>query len=174
VSTAFVGEIRMFGGDYAPRNWAICDGRLLQIGDYDELFNLIGTLYGGDGATTFAVPDLRGRMPMHVAAGAYLPAQKGGVEQVTLDITQVPSHSHVALAAATEAGASSPTRNFWAGSAKYAEYATAPDGTVMSALALTAVGGGQAHDNMPPYLPINFIIALTGLYPPPPEEEHAP
>lgn len=165
MSLAFVGEIRMFGGANAPPGWVICDGRLLQVSEQTDLYNVIGNLYGGDGDTTFAVPDLRGRVPVHVAAGSYAPAQTGGAEQVILDVTQLPGHTHVALAAATKAGTSTPAGNFWAGSPKYTEYATAPDGTVMSTQALTAFGGGQAHENMHPYLPITFIIALTGRFP---------
>ncbi len=169
----YLGEIRMFGGVDPPPlpGWAVCDGRLLQISEFPELYSVIGNMYGGDGSQTFAVPDLRGRVPLHVCAGTYAPAQTGGAEQVILDITQLPSHTHVALAAATKAGTDTPTGNFWAGSSKYQEYATAPDGTVMSAQALTAFGGGQAHDNMHPYLPINFIIALHGRPPSRDEEE---
>jgi len=167
LSDPYVGEIRMFGGDYAPQGWAICDGKLLQISDYPELYNLLGTLYGGDGNTTFAVPDLCGRVPIHRGPG-YATAQKGGLEQVTLTPSELPQHNHAPVQAAkTKAGASAPSGAFWAGSPSYQEYASAPDGsTVMAPGALTTAGSGQAHDNMSPFLAVNFIIAVFGHFPP--------
>jgi microcystin-dependent protein len=159
----YVGEIRMFAGNFAPQGWAFCDGSLLAIADYTPLYDLIGTTYGGDGQTTFALPNLLGRVPVHQANGFSL-GQSAGSEEVTLTQSQLPTHSHVPQAARTTQGVNTPAGNVWAASPEYAEYGPAPDSS-MSAQALASTGGGQPHDNMVPYLAINFIIALFGIFP---------
>ncbi len=165
MSQPFIGEIRMFAGNFAPQGWALCQGQLLAISENEALFNLIGTTYGGDGQNTFALPDLQSRVPMHVGPGFAL-AQTGGAETVTLTTQQIPAHSHVPQASTNAAGASSPANNLWAASPKYPEYAAAPDGiTTMAATAIGQTGGSQPHDNMVPFLVINFIISLFGVFP---------
>jgi len=164
MSSPYIGEIRMFAGNFAPVGWALCQGQLLAISDNETLFNLIGTTYGGDGQNTFALPNLQSRVPMHVGPGFVL-AQAAGVETVTLTTAQIPAHSHVPQASTNNAGSSNPDNGVWAASPKYTEYATATDGTVMAAGAIAASGGSQPHDNMVPFLVINFIISLFGIFP---------
>ncbi len=164
MSDPYVGEIRMFGGNFAPNGWLFCQGQLLSISDYDTLFNLIGTTYGGDGQNTFALPNLASRLPIHQGAG-YPLGSLGGVESVQLSSQNLPIHSHPAMASA--AGSSpSPTGAVW-GSGSTTEYTTAAPNTPMSTAALLPAGGSVAHDNMPPFLAINFIISLFGIYPSP-------
>lgn len=169
MSESYIGEIRMFGGNFAPSGWALCNGQLLPIADYSTLFTLIGTTYGGDGQTTFALPDLRGRVPLHQGTGlqSYTLGQTAGVETVTLTSSQIASHSHPPQADNTGAGTpgSSPSGNYWGTAA--AKQFLAPPGTLqtMSAAAMKAFGGGQAHENRVPYLGINFIISLFGIFP---------
>ncbi len=164
----FLGEIRMFGGDYAPVGWALCDGRLLSISEYDTLFSLIGTTYGGDGQTTFALPDLRGRIPLHQGKNpstgtTYLIGEKNGVESVTLTVPQLPAHTHTVHASSQPGTQNSPANAVWAKNAQL--YSTsAPDG-LMNASSLSSVGGNQPHSNLMPFTVINFIIALDGIYP---------
>jgi microcystin-dependent protein len=162
----FIGEIRMFGGNYAPRDWAFCNGQLLQISQYTTLFAIIGTTYGGDGRTTFALPDLRGRVPLHPGQGPGLSrrslGQRGGTESTTLSVNQMPSHTHVAQANSGDGDSSTPEGNFWAKSG--ADYHTAYNAN-MSPGAIANTGGSQAHENMQPYLGIHFIIALEGIFP---------
>ncbi len=179
MSEPFVGEIRMFAGNFAPRNWALCDGQLLPINLYQTLYTILGTTYGGDGRTTFALPDLRSRAPIHFGQGAglgnYQQGQKGGVETVTLAEAQMPSHTHTASAEvkAVNAGGnqSAPGGHAWAADPRGATnmYSDATPDTDMKAdlVAGTAqnAGGGQTHENRPPYLPINYIIAMDGIYP---------
>src|SRR5580704_1716263 len=166
MSQPYVGEIRMFGGNFAPQNWAFCAGQLLPISEYATLFNLIGTTYGGDGQSTFALPDLRGRVPVHMGQSSglsnYVLAQNGGAEIVTLNMTQIPSHTHAANAKASSSDSASPNNEYW-GSASIAPYSDkAPTGQ-MAGAAMTAAGGSQPHDNMLPFLVINFIISLFGV-----------
>jgi microcystin-dependent protein len=161
----FLGEIRMFGGNFAPADWATCDGQLLPIAQNTALFSLIGTIYGGNGQTTFALPDLRGRLPVHTGSGLAI-GQAGGSETVTLTATNLPAHTHVANAAS--AGTTlGPSGQYWAADPgeNVAPYAAAPDGNVMSGAAIGAQGGSQPHENMQPFLAITFIIALQGIYP---------
>jgi microcystin-dependent protein len=161
----FLGEIRMFGGNFAPAGWATCDGQLLPIAQNTALFSLIGTIYGGNGQTTFALPDLRGRLPVHTGSGLAI-GQAGGSETVTLTATNLPAHTHVANAAS--AGTTlGPASQYWAADPgeNVAPYAAAPDGNVMSGAAIGAQGGSQPHENMQPFLAITFIIALQGIYP---------
>ena len=167
---SYVGEIRMFGGNFAPVGWAFCDGSLLSIAENDVLFALIGTTYGGDGQTTFALPDLRGRIPVHMGqnpqtGSTYALGQKAGVETVTLTSQQIPVHAHVVQATTADGTATSPAGALWAQSG-LAEFATT--GVTTSAMAANAVmaeGGSQPHDNMMPYLCVNFIISLYGVWP---------
>lgn len=182
---AFIGEIKMFGGNFAPRNFALTDGQLLAISQNTALFSLLGTTYGGDGRTTFALPDLRGRVPMHAGSGPGLTprslGEKSGVENVTLTAAQMPSHTHTATATTNStlhAYSGAGTINIPAGHVLADDdndriySATAPDVT-MSASAISSIttvtvnnaGGNQAHDNMQPYAVINFIICLQGIFP---------
>jgi microcystin-dependent protein len=158
----FVGEIRMFASNFAPQGWAICDGQLLAIAQNQVLFQLIGTTYGGDGQTTFALPDLRGRVPVHQGGGFVL-GQAGGEATTTLTPNHLPSHNHE-LAASSTGGSDDPAGHYWAAS-NAKPYASEPPDTTMHPQTLAAAGGNQAHDNMPPYLGINFIISLFGIFP---------
>lgn len=165
MSQPYIGEIRMFGGNFAPQGWAFCNGALMAIDQNDALFNLIGTTYGGDGQTTFALPNLQSRIPMHVGPGFAL-AQTGGAESVTLTTSQLPQHSHVPQCNSSTTGSSAPANNVWAGSPSYNEYATATDGaTVFDPGAIGSSGGSQPHDNMVPFLVVNFILSLFGVFP---------
>lgn len=163
----YVGEIRMFGGNFAPVGWMSCDGQILPISENDVLFQLIGTTYGGDGQTTFALPDLRGRIPLHQGGGVVL-AQMGGVESVTLTAAQLPIHTH-GLAASTEAGnSSSPLGTVVAQTdGTIQRYISDPPSVDLFAGAVTGVGGNQPHDNLQPYACIQFIISLFGIFPSP-------
>ena len=166
----YVGEIRIFAGPYAPQDWAFCDGTMLQVNDNQALFALIGNRYGGDGRTTFALPDMRGRLPVHQGAGTGLSpralASSGGTETVTLTEAQMPAHSHMLMAMTSVAGNSQPQGNMLA-KVSVPIYAT-EQGTptvAMPADMVSAAGGGQSHNNLMPYLCLNYIIALKGIYP---------
>lgn len=158
----YVGEIRIFAGNFAPAGWMFCEGQLVPIAEYETLFNLIGTTYGGDGQATFALPDLRGRLPMHQGNGFIL-AEAGGVENVTLSIAQIPVHTHTALATVNQNTAALPGGNFLASGPDIYEENTAGNLTMFSAL--SAAGGSQPHDNFQPYLCLDFIISLFGIFP---------
>jgi microcystin-dependent protein len=166
----FVGEIRMFGGNFAPAGWALCQGQLLPISENETLFNLIGTMYGGDGQETFAVPNLSGRVPMHAGQGPaisqnYQQGETGGVENVTLSAQQVPIHNHAFLVNSAIGTQTSPSNNFMAASLSgKLYYATTPDKQMYNQI-LAPIGGSQPHENMHPYLCINFIISLFGVFP---------
>jgi len=166
----YVGEIRMFGGNFAPAGWMFCDGSTLPISENDVLFNLIGTTYGGDGQTTFNLPDLRGRVPIHQGTNpstgtGFTIGEAAGVETVTLTTQQVPQHSH-GLAATTAIGTqSNPGGNLLANSQGPQPYIQEDPDAGLNVQALAAAGGSQPHDNMQPYLGINFIISLFGEYP---------
>jgi len=172
MSIPFLGQITMFGGNFAPRGWAFCDGQLLSIAQNTALFSLLGTTYGGDGRTTFGLPDLRGRLPVHAGQGPGLSnipiGAKAGTEQVTLSATQIPSHTH-ALQADNNVGTTPQPANQLL--AEFPQtfpvdpYNTAAPTTPMNANAIDHTGGGQAHDNVQPFLCVNFIIALQGIYP---------
>jgi microcystin-dependent protein len=169
MSEPFVGEIRMFAGNYAPRGWAYCDGQLLAVSQNDALFSLLGTIYGGDGRTTFALPDLRGRIPIHAGAGPGLTNRslgaRGGAEKVTLTTNQLPAHSHPFQGTEQLGNTPNPSGNALAKSTTADAYINEAPSAAMSPSAVTATGGGQSHDNMQPYLAIHFIIALWGVYP---------
>jgi microcystin-dependent protein len=160
----YVGEIRMFAGNFAPAGWAFCDGSLLSIADNDTLFQLIGTTYGGDGQTTFALPDLRGRAPVHTGT-TWLLGQTGGVESVTLTTNQIPAHTHPAAASSAPGDASDPSGRVPARNAGGTPHYDGTIGTTLAAGALQSTGGSQPHTNMQPYLAINFIISLFGVFP---------
>jgi microcystin-dependent protein len=164
MSQPYVGEIRMFGGNFAPAGWMFCEGQLLPISEYDTLYNLIGTTYGGDGQTTFALPDLRGRIPVHMGNGFTL-AQTGGVETVTLSVQQIPAHGHAAIAATGGNGVTSPANNTWGPVTASNPYTDAAADSTMNASAIGMTGGSQPHDNFMPYLCVDFIISLFGVFP---------
>ncbi len=161
MSEPFVGEIRMFGGNFAPVGWALCNGALMAISQYEVLFQLIGTTYGGDGQNTFALPDLRGRLPVHQGSG-FVIGQLAGNETVTLTTNQMPAHTHTVVAR-TSATAGSPSGNVYGGNTDsiYTPTPSAP----MNAGVIGVAGGSQPHDNMMPYLAVNFIISLEGIFP---------
>jgi len=162
--TPFIGEIRLFAGATPPTDWVFCQGQILPISGNDALFNLIGSTYGGDGINNFALPDLRGRIPVHVGSGFAL-GQSAGQEQVTLILNQIPSHTHAAGAVSANGSSDDPTGRAPArNAAGVPEYATTAD-TDLSSSALLASGGGSAHTNLQPYLGIQFMISLTGVFP---------
>ena len=170
MSEPYIGEIRMFGGNFAPQGWLFCDGSILPISDYDALFSLIGTTYGGDGQTTFALPDLRGRMPIDQGQGTGMSnrsiGQLGGTETVTLIATQLPTHNHHAVANSGAGNADSPGGTYWSGSATTPQYVPGDQAnTNMNVGAIGSNGQGQPHDNMQPFLAVSFIISLYGIYP---------
>ena len=162
----YVGEIRMFAGNFAPAGWMFCEGQLLPISENETMFQLLGTTYGGDGESTFALPDLRGRIPIHQGNGFIL-AETGGVETVTLNIQQIPVHSHPMLATTSIANDAVPANNLMAQANTFDPYQSSPPTTAMAAQAIGPVGGSQPHNNFQPYLCINFIISLFGLFPSP-------
>lgn len=164
MSSPYIGEIRIFAGNFAPVGWLLCQGQLLAIADYDVLFNLIGTTYGGDGQNDFALPNLASRIPYHQGSG-YVIGQTGGVEQVTLTQQQLPVHTHTANANTPNANQAAPAGNVWGAGTLTGYTSTQPANTTMNAAALTPAGGSQPHDNMPPYLCLNFIIATEGIFP---------
>ena len=161
----YVGEIRMFAGNFAPSGWSFCEGQLVPISEYETLFQLIGTTYGGDGESTFALPDLRGRVPIHQGSGFIL-AEAGGAEEVTLTPQQIAAHSHPWLASEAAATALTPLNNMPAEASK--RFFVAPSTvSAMAPQALAATGGTQPHTNFQPYLCVDFIISLSGIFPSP-------
>jgi microcystin-dependent protein len=170
----YVGEIRLFAGNFAPAGWLNCNGALLPISEFETLFQLIGTTYGGDGQETFALPDLRGRVPIHQGTGAgitYMIGQTGGVETVTLTAQQYPAHSHGLRASnAVASGAAGPTGVLAASTATMYGTTVAPS-VAMAANAISGTAGAgsgfQAHENMAPFLTLTYIISLFGIYPSP-------
>jgi microcystin-dependent protein len=160
----YVGEIRIFAGNFPPAGWMFCEGQLLPISENETLFNLIGTTYGGDGQSTFGLPDLRGRLPIHQGNGFTL-AQTGGVEEVTLTVNQIPSHSHPFLASTNIATQLSPSANLLAQSTLAQMYIQDVADQPLSANSILPVGGSQPHTNFQPYLCVDFIISLFGIFP---------
>jgi microcystin-dependent protein len=154
----------MFGGNFAPAGWMFCEGQLLPISEYETLFNLIGTTYGGDGQSTFALPDLRGRVSVHQGNGFIL-AEQGGVEEVTLTVNQIPAHSHSLLASGDLGNQLTTTGNLLSNSQGAIPYIEDVTTLNMSSSAITPVGGSQPHTNFQPYLCVNFIISLFGIFP---------
>lgn len=161
----YVGEIRMFAGNFAPAGWQFCEGQLLPISENEALFQLIGITYGGDGQSTFALPDLRGRIPIHQGNGFIL-AETGGAEEITLTSSQIPAHSHVLLGSTAIANSTTPQGNVFAAAFQdvYVEDITQQ---MLSPAAISPVGGSQPHTNFQPYLCVNFIISLFGIFPSP-------
>jgi microcystin-dependent protein len=164
MGSPFVGEIRMFGGNFAPAGWMFCEGQLLPITEYEVLFNLIGTTYGGDGQTTFALPDLRGRVPIHVGIG-FIQGQRSGVETVTLTVNQAPQHSHPLLASTAQGLQGNAAGSLPAASNTVSIYKASTPSTPMGGQAIGSAGGSQPHSNMQPYLCVDFIISLFGIFP---------
>jgi microcystin-dependent protein len=164
MSQPYVGEIRMFAGNFAPAGWMFCEGQLLPISEYETLFNLIGTTYGGDGQSTFALPDLRGRVPLHFGNGFTL-AETGGVEEVTLTVSQVPAHSHALLGTTSLGADTSPGNDVPAESTTLTQFTNAAPTVAMAAGAIGNTGGSQPHNNFQPYLCVDFIISLFGVFP---------
>ena len=172
----FIAEIRMFGGNFAPVNWAFCDGSLLSISQNSALFSLLGTTFGGNGTTNFALPDLRGRVPVHAGSGPglspYALGQSGGTETVNLSVAQMPAHNHLVqpncTAGVPQSPVNDPANAFPAATESStggpAIYGT-PAGATMGATPSAVAGGSQPHPNIQPYLCVNFIIALQGIYP---------
>lgn len=174
MSQPYIGEIRLFAGNFAPNGWMYCSGQILPISEYDTLFNLIGTTYGGDGQSTFALPNMQGRLPIHNGSHngtTYVIGSNGGVEEVTLTTSQIPSHSHTMVGMAPTGAApqgnathQSPLSRLPAGGSIKAFTATQPD-VMLNAAAIDSAGGSQPHSNLMPYLCVNFIISLFGVYP---------
>ncbi len=160
----YVGEIRMFAGNFAPAGWEFCDGGLFAISENEVLFTLIGTTYGGDGESTFALPDLRGRIPIHQGNGFIL-AETGGAEEITLTVQQIAAHSHPLIATTSVANQSSPSNNVVAQSTAADLYIEDTATAALAASAITPVGGSQPHTNFQPYLCIQFIISMFGIFP---------
>jgi microcystin-dependent protein len=160
----YVGEIRMFAGNFAPAGWMFCEGQLLPISEYETLFNLIGTTYGGDGQSTFSLPDLRGRLPLHQGNGFTL-AETGGAEEITLTTQQIPQHAHAALGSAVTGDQTSAQGALPANSVTITPYLNSAPDTAFNAQAIGATGGSQPHTNFQPYLCVDFIISLFGIYP---------
>jgi microcystin-dependent protein len=164
VSQPYVGEIRMFAGNFAPAGWMFCEGQLLPISENETLFNLIGTTYGGDGQATFALPDLRGRLPIHQGSGFIL-SQTGGVETVTLNVNQIPAHTHPFLASSDIANSPDPANSLVARSPQIKMFLNANASVTMSTQFLSNTGGDQPHSNFQPYLCVSFILSLFGVFP---------
>jgi len=167
----FIGEIRMFGGNFPPSGWAFCNGQTIPISENDALFTLIGTTYGGDGQETFNLPDLQGRIPIHAGTAqsgtTYQIGEKAGVETVTLTVQQIPGHNHVPLATTDPGDQSTPVNNFWSATFTGDQiYDPAPTaGGNMNNTLIALAGGSQPHENLAPYLCISFIISLFGVFP---------
>ena len=162
----YVGEIRMFAGNFAPAGWMFCEGQLLPISENETLFQLIGTTYGGDGQSTFGLPDLRGRLPIHQGNGFTL-AETGGAEEITLTTQQIPVHTHPMLASTDIANNAQPGNAVVATTSTFDFYVDAAPAATMGPSSVGPVGGSQPHTNFQPYLCVDFIISLFGLFPSP-------
>jgi microcystin-dependent protein len=171
MANPFLGEIRIFGGNFAPVGWALCNGQIMAITQNTALFSLLGTTYGGNGTTTFALPDLRGRVPIHFGQGPglsnYVEGQQGGAESVTLTIAQMPSHAHTVNAVASGGNQAGPAGGSLAieSTGTSLDYSNATPASPMNAAMLSQAGSSQPHTNIQPYLCLNFIIALQGIFP---------
>lgn len=162
----YVGEIRMFAGNFAPAGWMFCEGQLLPISENETLFQLIGTTYGGDGQSTFALPDLRGRVPIHQGNGFNL-AETGGAEKITLAVSQIPAHSHPVLGTSSIATNTGPNSAVLAQSSTFDGYQSIPGMAAMAPQGVAPIGGSQPHENLQPFLCVDFIISLFGIFPSP-------
>src|SRR5262249_13690651 len=168
MSSPYVGEIRIFAGNFAPQGWAFCDGSLIPIAENPTLFQLIGTTYGGDGQSTFALPDLRSRVPIHAGTDAgrtFTLGETGGAETETRTTTQIPAHSHVPQANSGAGNQSSPANGVWASPSTGTIYSNVAPTLTMDPAAAGMAGGSQPHDNMMPFLVVNFILSLFGVFP---------
>jgi len=170
MSDPYVGEIRMFGGSFAPAGWAMCQGQLMAISQNDTLFNLIGTTYGGDGQSTFGLPNLAGRAPVHQGQGPgitqnYTIGEAAGVESVTVTTQQMPTHTHALIASQDPANAITGANGILATPPQLSAYFTSAPDTALNNATVQPVGGSQPHENMQPYLVITFIISLFGIFP---------
>lgn len=166
MSDPFLGEIKLWALNYAPRGWALCNGQLLPINQNQALFAILGTTYGGNGQTTFALPDLRGRSPVHVGNGVTL-GQSAGEENHTVTTTEMPAHMHMVSGSSAVANQKAVTGNIWAdpGDSTVMPYSNSAPNTVMHAGSMSSAGGSQPHTNMQPYLTLNFCIATMGIFP---------
>jgi microcystin-dependent protein len=169
VSEPFLGEIRLFAGNFAPTNWSFCDGRLVSITSRAALFDLIGTTYGGDGRRTFALPDLRSRVPVHQGTAStstpYVMGETAGAETVALAGNEIPSHRHPVVALPETGTGASPAGELLAGGTTVSRYSAKIAAAAMSPSSVGPVGGGQPHANVQPFVALNFIIALVGIFP---------
>ena len=168
MSEPFLAEIKILAFNFAPRGWALCDGQILPINQHQSLFSLLGTTYGGDGRTSFALPDLRGRTPIHVGSSngtSYNLGQLSGVEGVALSVSEIPTHTHTARASSDLGNNPNPATRVLADTAPNELYHEANDLVALRAGTIANAGGGQAHDNMQPYLVLNYCIALLGVFP---------
>ena len=169
MGSAYVGEIRMFAGNFAPAGWMLCQGQTLPISEYETLFNLIGTTYGGDGQETFQLPNLQSRIPVHNGTGkggtTYQIGEADGTESVTLTTGQMPTHTHSLMASGNNGGVSTPGNAILSNAQGATPYIEDTPGSNMNAAAISPVGGSQPHENRQPILAINFIISLYGVYP---------
>ena len=170
MSQPYIGEIRMFGGSFAPAGWAFCNGQLMPISENDALFTLIGTTYGGDGQETFGIPNLQSRVPIHAGQGPgisqnYQLGETGGVESVTLSTQQIPVHTHPLLGSMDPATTLNSQGNVLGGTATATPYFNIAPAAPLSPQAITPVGGSQPHENLQPYLAISYIISLFGIFP---------
>src|SRR5437660_4574895 len=165
MSEPFLGEIKIISWNFPPKGWTFCNGQLLPINQNQALYSILGTTYGGDGRVNFGLPNLQGRTPVHVGNGIVL-GERGGETSHTLNITELPAHNHVAVGSSTVANLTSATGNLWAqvGANPYNAVPPQPD-VSMNPACILSVGGSQAHENMSPYLVLNFIIALQGIFP---------
>lgn len=165
----FIGQIIMFGGNFAPKGWAFCDGQLLPIAQNSALFSILGTTYGGDGRTTFALPDLRGRVSIHPGRGpglsTYLLGEKGGTEEVTLTLNEIPSHNHSVLANSAVGTSPDPAGNFLANTGAFDNEYINNANVNMHPSMINKAGGSQSHTNLQPFLCVNYIIAMYGVFP---------
>jgi microcystin-dependent protein len=171
MSDQYLGEIRLFSGNYAPENWAFCNGQLLKISENEALYAVLGVTYGGDGVSTFGLPDLRGRVAIHtgtspVSKNVFPLGQKQGVEEVTLTVAQLPTHTHTASGQTTAGTLVTPKNNYWATSGAKQYGAGAPNGA-MATGAITGAGNSVSHENMMPFMALSYIIALQGVFPSP-------
>lgn len=165
----YIAEVRLFAGNFAPRNWAFCQGQILSISQNTALFSLLGTTYGGNGQTTFALPDLRGRVPVGTEQGPGLSpvrlGEKAGAQEVTLNVAQMPAHTHTVQSNAATNGAATTSRPNGKVPAAGGAYADSSDGSALQGDVLNQAGGSQPHNNMQPYLGLNYIICLYGIFP---------
>jgi len=163
MSEPFLAEIRIVSFAFAPRGWALCNGQLLPINQNQALFSLLGTMYGGDGQTNFALPNLQGRLPFHAGSG-FAQGDRGGEQNHTLTLSELPTHTHLPVGSPNPPDASAPSGHFWASNTGFAPYSPTANES-MSPQAIASAGAGLPHPNMPPFLVLNFVIALQGIFP---------